>query len=53
MNDLPKPTWRWLASLGFAIMVMVLAVHVKAQDATIAPVAIQDNTTVEIGRAHV
>ena len=47
MNDLPKPTWRRLASLGFAIMVMVLAVHVKAQDATIAPVAIQDNTTVD------
>jgi len=47
MNDLPKFTWRWLASLSFAIIAMVLAVHVKAQDATIDPVAIQDNTTID------
>src|ERR1044072_3942883 len=53
MNDLPKANWRWLAGFSFAIIVMVLAVHVKAQDLftssdpTIAPVAIQDNTTVD------
>jgi len=47
MNDLPKFTWRWLASCSFAIIVMVVAVHVKARDPTIDPVAIQDNTTID------
>ena len=47
----PKPTWRWVASLGIAIIVMVLAVHAEAQqlfsDPVIDPVAIQDNTTID------
>ena len=47
MNGLPKLKWRWLASFSFAIIAMVLAVHVKAQDSTIDPIAIQDNTTID------
>jgi len=49
----PKLNWRWLASFGLAIIVMVLVVHVEAQDllsssdAAIDPVAIQDNTTID------
>ena len=39
MNGLPKLNWRWLASFSFAIIAMVLAVHVKAQDSTIDPIA--------------
>ena len=47
MNGLPKLNWRWLVSFSFAIIAMVLAVHVKAQDSTIDPIAIQDNTTID------
>src|SRR5262245_47606717 len=47
MNVLPKLNWRWLAGFSFAIIAMVMAVHVKAQDPTIDPVAIQDNTTID------
>jgi len=48
----PKPNWRWLAVFSLAIIVMVLTVHVEAQDLltsdpTIDPVAIQDNTTID------
>jgi len=49
----PKANWRWLISFSLAIIFMVLAVHAKAQDlfsssdATIDPVAIQDNTTID------
>jgi hypothetical protein len=53
MNDLPKFSWRWLASFSLAIIVTVLAVHAEAQDVfssgepTIDPIAIQDNTTID------
>jgi hypothetical protein len=47
----PKFNWRWLASFSFAIMVLVLGAHAKAQDLfsdqMIGPVAIQDNTTID------
>lgn len=42
-----KPTWRWVLGLSLAIICMVLAVHVEGQEATIDPVAIDDNTTVD------
>src|SRR4026208_2482998 len=47
MNVIPKPDWRWLVSFTLAIIVMVLAVRAKAQNPTIGPVAIQDNTTID------
>ena len=53
MNDLPKFSWRSLASFSLAIIVTVLAVHAEAQDVfsssepTIDPIAIQDNTTID------
>jgi hypothetical protein len=43
----PKPTWRWVLGFSLAIICMVLAVHVEGQEATIDPVAIDDNTTVD------
>ena len=44
----PNPNWRWVVSVGIAIIVTVLAVHTKAQKKlSIARVAIQDNTTVD------
>jgi hypothetical protein len=49
----PKANWRWVAGFSLAIIFMVLAAHAEAQelfsssDLTIAPVAIQDNTTID------
>ena len=43
----PKPNWRWVLGFSLAIICMVLAVHVEGQEATIDPVAIDDNTTID------
>ena len=47
----PKTNWRWAASLGLAIIVMVLTVHAEAEgifsNPVIDPVASQDNTTTD------
>jgi hypothetical protein len=43
----PKPNWRWVLGFSLAIICMVLVVHVEGQEATIDPVAIDDNTAVD------
>ena len=43
----PKLNWRWVLGFSLAIICMVLAVHVEGQEASIDPVAIDDNTTVD------
>jgi hypothetical protein len=43
----PKPNWRWVLGFSLAIICMVLVAHVEGQEATIDPVAIDDNTTID------
>ena len=42
-----KPIWLSVAGFSLAIIFMVLAAHVEGQEATIDPVAIDDNTTID------
>src|ERR1041385_4955997 len=43
----PKLNWRWVACISLAIICTVLVAHVEGQEATIDPLAIDDNTTID------